>query len=166
MLTNNSGDKGTSMQPPLPQPDRNNKKGKTTMPAATTKGNSASGNSIAKTTMGAPIATTTMGTASRLALLQPPTSTNTNVEDTLMQLPPPQPETTEKNNKGALPSTPALMQPTTGTNNSNEGTLMQPPLPQHNKTTGNTSQENSMQGTADGDNEVSIMVDKFFSKME
>ncbi len=39
---------------------------------------------------------------------------------------------------------------------------MQPPLPQHTKITGNTSQDDSMQETADGDNEVSIMVDKFF----
>jgi hypothetical protein len=37
---------------------------------------------------------------------------------------------------------------------------MQPPLPQHNKTTGNTSQDDSMQGTADGNNKVSIMVEK------
>jgi hypothetical protein len=94
--TNNSGNKGTLMQPPLLQPDTNNKKGKTTMPAATTKGNSASGDSIAKTSMGAPIATMRMGTTSRPALLQPPTLTNTNVEDTSMQLPLPQPETTEK----------------------------------------------------------------------
>ncbi len=79
-----------------------------------------------------------------------------------MQLPPPQPETTEEKNKGALLSTPALMQPTTATNNSNKGTSMQLPLPQHNKTTGNTSQNDSMQGTADGDNKVSIMVDKIF----
>jgi hypothetical protein len=55
-----------------------------------------------------------------------------------------------------------LTQPTTATNNSDESTSMQPPLPQHNKTTGNTSQDDSMQGTADGDNKVSIMVDKFF----
>jgi hypothetical protein len=116
--------------------------------------------------MGAPIAATMIGTASRPALLQPPTSTNTNVEDTSMQPPPPQPETMEKKNKGALPSMPALMQPTTATNNSNEGTSTQLPLPQHNKTTGNTSQDDSMQGTADGDNKVSIMVDKFFSKIE
>jgi hypothetical protein len=73
---------------------------------------------------------------------------------------------TEKKNKGTLLSTPALTQPTTATNNNNKGTSMQPPLPQHNKTTGNTSQDDSMQGTADGDNKVSIMVDKFFSKME
>jgi hypothetical protein len=112
--------------------------------------------------MGAPIAATMVGTASRPSLFQPPTSTDTNVKDTLMQPPPPQPETTEKKNKGASPSTPALTQPTTVTNNSNEGMLMQPPLPQHNKTTGNTSQDDSMQGTADGDNKVSIMVDKFF----
>jgi hypothetical protein len=58
------------------------------------------------------------------------------------------------------------MQPTTVTNNINKGTSTQPPLPQHNKTTGNTSQDDSMQGAADGDNEVSIMIDKFFSKME
>ncbi len=127
--TNNSGNEGTLMQPPLLQPDTNNKKGKTTMPAATTKGNSTLSNSIAKTTMGAPIAATTMGTASRPLLIQPPTLTNTNVKDTLMQPPPPQPETTEKKNKGALPSTLALTQPTTATNNSNEGTLTQPPLP-------------------------------------
>jgi hypothetical protein len=61
-----------------------------------------------------------------------------------------------------LPSMLALTQPTTATNNSDDGMLMQPPLPQHNKTTGNTSQDDSMQGTADGDNEVSIMVDKFY----
>jgi hypothetical protein len=162
MSTNNSGDEGTSMQPPLPQPDTNNKKDKTMMPAAMTKGNSALGNSIAKTTTGAPIAATRTGTASRPALLQPPMLTNTNVKDTLMQPPPPQPEMTEKKTKGTSPSMPALTQPTTATNNSNKGTLMQPPLPQHNKTTGNTSQDDSMQGTADGDNEVSIMVDKFF----
>jgi hypothetical protein len=160
--TNNSGNEGTLMQPLLPQPDTNNKKGKTTTPAAMTKGNSASGDSIAETTTGALIAAMTMGTASRSALLQPPTLTNTNVKDTSMQLPPPQPEMTEKKNKGALPSMPVLTQPTTATNNSNEGTLMQPPLPQHNKITGNTSQDNSMQGTADGDNEVSNMVEKFF----
>ena len=166
-LTNNSGDEGTSTQPPLLQPDTNNKKGKTTTPAATTKGNNAPDDSIAKTTMGAPIAATMTGAASRPLLFQPPTSTNTNVKDTLMQPPLPQPETMEKKNKGMLPSMPALTQPTTATNNSNEGTLMQPPLPQHNKTTGNTSQDDSMKGTADGDNEVSIMVDKFFfSKME
>jgi hypothetical protein len=165
-LTNNSGDKGTSTQPPLPQPDTNNKKGKTTTPAVTTKVNSASGNSIAKTTMGAPIAAMTMGTTSRPSLFQPPTLTNTNVKDTLMQLPPPQPETMEKKNKGALPSMPVLMQPTIAINNSNEGMSTQPPLPQHNKTTGNTSQDDSMQGTADGDNEVSIMVDNFFPNME
>jgi hypothetical protein len=159
--TNNSGTEGTSMQPPLPQPDTNNKKGKTTTPAVTTKGNSALGDSIAKTTMGAPIAVTTMGTASRPVLFQPPTSTNTNVKDRSMQPPLPQPETTEKKTKGALPSTPALTQPTKATNNTDKGTLMQPPLPQHNKTIGNTSQDDSMQGTADGDNEVSIMVDKF-----
>ncbi len=150
--TNNSGNEGTSMQLPLLQPDTNNKKGKTTMLAATMKGNSALGDSIFKTTTGAPIAATTMGTASRPALLQPPTSTNIDIEDTLMQLPLPQPETTEKKNKGALPSTPALMQPTTATNNSNEGTSTQPPLLQHNKITGNTSQDDSMHGTADGDN--------------
>jgi hypothetical protein len=126
------------------------------------KGNSASGNSISKTMMGAPIAATRTGTASRPLLFQPPMSTNTNVEDTLMQPPPPQPEMMEKKNKGALPSTPALTQPTTATNNSNKGMLMQPPLPQHNKTTGNTSQDDSMQETEDGDNKVSIMVDKFF----
>jgi hypothetical protein len=34
-------------QPSLPQPDTNNKKGKTTTPAMTMKGNSASGDSIA-----------------------------------------------------------------------------------------------------------------------
>jgi hypothetical protein len=112
--------------------------------------------------MGAPIAATMTSTASRPALMQPPTSTNTNVEDTLMQLPPLQPEMMEKKTKGALPSTPALMQQTTATNNSDEGTLTQPPMPQHDKTTGNTSQDDSMQRTADGDNEVSIMVDKFF----
>ncbi len=151
---------------PLPQPDTNNKKGKTTTPAVTTKGNSALGDSIAKTMMGAPIAVTTMGTASRPLLFQPPTSTNTNVKDTLMQPPLPQPETMEKKNKGALPSTLALTQPTTATNNSNKGTSTLQPLLQHNKTTGNTSQDDSMQGTADGDNKVSIMVDKFFSKME
>ncbi len=132
------------------------------MPDATTKGNSASGDSIAKTTMGAPIATTTMGTASRPSLFQPQTSTNINVKDMLMQPPPPQPETTEKKNKGTLPSTPAMTQPTTATNNSDKGMLTQPPLLQHNKTTGNTSQDDSMQGTADGDNKVSIMVDNFF----
>jgi hypothetical protein len=133
------------------------------MPAVTTKGNSALGDSIAKMTMGAPIAATTMGTASRPALLQPPMLTNTNVENTLMQPPPPQSEMMERKNKSTLPSTLALMQPTTATNNSDKGTSMQPPLPQHNKTTGNTSQDDSMQGTADGDYEVSIMVDKFFS---
>jgi hypothetical protein len=161
-LTYNSGDEGTLMQPPLPQTDTNNKRGKTTTPAATTKGNSVLGDSIAKTTMGAPIAATTTGTASKPLLFQPPTLTNTNVEDTLMQRPPPQPETTEKKNKGASPSTPVLMQPTTVTNNRDEGTLMQSPLPQRNKTTGNTSQDDSMQGTADGNNKVSIMVDNFF----
>jgi hypothetical protein len=88
--------------------------------------------------------------------------TNTNVKDTLMQPPPPQPETTEKKSKGALPSTPALMQPTIATNNSDEGMFTQLPLPQHNKTTGNTSQDDSIQGTADGDNKVSIMIGKFF----
>ncbi len=119
---NNSSDESTSTQPPLPQPDTNNKKGKTMTPAATTKGNRASGNSIAKTTMVAPTAATTTGTASRPLLFQPPTLTNTNVEDTLMQPPPPQPQM-EKKNKGALPSTPALTQPTTATNNSNKGTL-------------------------------------------
>jgi hypothetical protein len=160
--TNNSGNKGMSTQLLLPQPDTNSKKGKTTMPATTTKGNSVLGNSIAKTMMGAPIAVTTTDTASRPSLFQPPTSMNTNVKDMLMQPPPPQPETTEKKNKGTLPSTPALRQPTTATNNSDEGTSMQPPLLQHNKTTGNTSQDDSMQGTADGDNKVSIMVDKFF----
>jgi hypothetical protein len=162
MSTNNSGNEGTLTQLPLPQPDTNNKKGNTTMLAATTKGNSVLDNSIAKTTMGAPIAATTMGTALRASLFQPPTLTNTNDEDTLMQPPLPQPETTEKKIKGVPPSTPALTQPTTATNNSNEGTSMQPPLPQCTKTTGNTSQDDSMLGTADGNNKVSIMVDKFF----
>jgi hypothetical protein len=158
----NSGNESRSTQLPLPQLDTNNNKGKTTTPVATTKGNSASGDSTAKTMMDAPIAATTTGTASRPSLFQPPMSTNTNVKDTSMQPPSLQPETTEKKNLGPLPSTMALTQPTTATNNSNEGTLMQPPLPQRNKTTGNTSQDDSMQGTADGNNEVSIMVDKFF----
>jgi hypothetical protein len=56
-----------------------------------------------------------------------------------------------------------LTQPTTATNNSNKGTSTQTPLPQRNKTTGNTSQDDSMQGTADGNNKVRIMVDNFFS---
>jgi hypothetical protein len=76
---------------------------------------------------------TTTETASRPLLFQPPTSTNTNVKDTSMQPPPPQPETMEKKNKGALPSTPALTQPTTATNNSDEGTSTQPPLLQQTK---------------------------------
>jgi hypothetical protein len=66
-------------------------------------------------------------------------------------------------NKGASPSMPALTQPTTVINNSDKDTSTQPPLPQHNNITGNTSQDDSMQGTADGDKEVSIMVDKSFS---
>jgi hypothetical protein len=104
--------------------------------AATMKGNSALGGSIAKTTTGAPIAAMTMGTASRPALLQPPTSMNTNVEDTLIQLPPTQPETTKTKSMSALPSTLALTKPAMSTNNSgNEGTSTQPPLPQPDTTT-------------------------------